>query len=391
MNEVENYVLINGRIYTETVVYECGYIEIEAGEIVNVQSGQYDGDKPTVDVKGGHIVPGFIDIHIHGGYGQDVMDGSYDGLIKLTEGLLSEGTTSFLATTMTQSVEKIDRALNTIATYVEKEKTASRAEIIGVHLEGPYISCNKVGAQHPEYVQKPSVESLRHFQTQAQNLIKIVTIAPEVDGAAETIAAFHDQVIFSIGHTVATYDEVNTAAEQGARHVTHLYNAGTPFEHRNPGQFGAAWLNDNLNTELIVDGIHAHPAAIKIAYKLKGNKGMYLITDAMRAKGMPDGMYDLGGQNVIVKNKEARLESGALAGSILCMNVGLKHLIEFTEAPLADLWRVTSLNQAIALGIDDRLGSIKRGKAADLVVLNDNMDVCVTIKNGDMHTFEPCI
>ncbi|RIO60853.1 N-acetylglucosamine-6-phosphate deacetylase, partial [Mammaliicoccus sciuri] len=166
-------------------------------------------------------------------------------------------------------------------------------------------------------------------------------------------------------HTVATFDEVNEAVAHGAKHVTHLYNAGTAFEHRNPGLSGAAWVNDELSTESIVDGIHSHPASVKIAYKQKGNKRFFLITDAMRAKGMPDGEYDLGGQNVVVKGSEARLTSGALAGSIWKMNEGLKNLIEFTGAPLDDLWRVTSLNQAIALKIEGDKGSIAIGKDAD--------------------------
>ena len=186
---------------------------------------------------------------------------------------------------------------------------------------------------------------------------------------------------------MATFDEVNEAVAQGAKHVTHLYNAGTPFEHRNPGLSGAAWLNDELSTESIVDGIHSHPASVKIAYKQKGNKRFFLITDAMRAKGMPDGEYDLGGQNVVVKGSEARLASGALAGSILKMNEGLKNLIAYTGASLDDLWRVTSLNQAIALKIEDDKGSIAIGKDADIVVVDDDIQVLTTIKSGKVHNF----
>lgn len=381
------YVIANGRIYTENETIEQGYILIENGKIIQIAEGEYQGDLTTIDVKGQHVLPGFIDIHMHGGYGEDAMDASFEGLKHLSESLLSEGTTSFLATTMTQSDENIIKALKNIVDYQEQQDSLNAASIVGIHLEGPFISEYKVGAQNPAYVQRPSVEKVQQFQEIANNQIKVMTFAPEVEGADETLSTLHDQINFSIGHTVATFDEVNEAVAQGAKHVTHLYNAGTPFEHRNPGLSGAAWLNDELSTESIVDGIHSHPASVKIAYKQKGNKRFFLITDAMRAKGMPDGEYDLGGQNVVVKGSEARLASGALAGSILKMNEGLKNLIAYTGASLDDLWRVTSLNQAIALKIEEDKGSIAIGKDADIVVVDDDIQVLTTIKSGKVHNF----
>ncbi|SCU11781.1 N-acetylglucosamine-6-phosphate deacetylase [Staphylococcus xylosus] len=381
------YVIANGRIYTENETIEQGYILIENGKIIQIAEGEYQGDLTTIDVKGQHVLPGFIDIHMHGGYGEDAMDASFEGLKHLSESLLSEGTTSFLATTMTQSDENISKALKNIVDYQEQQDSLNAASIVGIHLEGPFISEYKVGAQNPAYVQRPSVEKVQQFQEIANNQIKVMTFAPEVEGADETLSTLHDQINFSIGHTVATFDEVNEAVAQGAKHVTHLYNAGTPFEHRNPGLSGAAWVNDELSTESIVDGIHSHPASVKIAYKQKGNKRFFLITDAMRAKGMPDGEYDLGGQNVVVKGSEARLASGALAGSILKMNEGLKNLIAYTGASLDDLWRVTSLNQAIALKIEDDKGSIAIGKDADIVVVDDDIQVLTTIKSGKVHNF----
>ncbi|MGW7806135.1 N-acetylglucosamine-6-phosphate deacetylase [Staphylococcus xylosus] len=381
------YIIANGRIYTENETIEQGYILIENGKIIQIAEGEYQGDLTTIDVKGQHVLPGFIDIHMHGGYGEDAMDGSFEGLKHLSESLLSEGTTSFLATTMTQSDENIIKALKNIVDYQEQQDSLNAASIVGIHLEGPFISEYKVGAQNPAYVQRPSVEKVQQFQEIANNQIKVMTFAPEVEGADETLSTLHDQINFSIGHTVATFDEVNEAVAQGAKHVTHLYNAGTPFEHRNPGLSGAAWLNDDLSTESIVDGIHSHPASVKIAYKQKGNKRFFLITDAMRAKGMPDGEYDLGGQNVVVKGSEARLASGALAGSILKMNEGLKNLIAYTGASLDDLWRVTSLNQAIALKIEGDKGSIAIGKDADIVVVDDDIQVLTTIKSGKVHNF----
>lgn len=384
---MSQYVITNGRIYTEAQVIEKGYLVVENGKISDIQKGDYKGHLNQIDVAGKHVLPGFIDIHIHGGYGEDAMDASYDGLNHLAKQLLSEGTTTFLATTMTQSDENIEKALNNIVACYENQTLGEAAEIGGVHLEGPFISEHKVGAQNPKYVQRPTVEKIRHFQEVAKGLIKIITFAPEVKGAHETLNELRDEIIFSMGHTVATFEEANEAVERGAKHVTHLYNAAKPFEHRNPGVFGAAWTNQGLNTEIIGDGIHSHPAAVDIAYKQKGYTHMYLITDAMRAKGMKDGEYDLGGQNVIVKGKEARLENGALAGSILKMNEGLYNLIQFTHDSLDHLWRVASLNQAVALNIDKQKGSLSIGKDADIVIVDDHIQVDTTIKAGAIHHF----
>lgn len=394
---VSQTIIYNGNVYTEHGKIEQGYIHICDGKIKKVGQGdfvqQLDVNErqhvEMIDAKGHHILPGFIDIHIHGGYGEDAMDASFKGLQHLSQSLLSEGTTSFLATTMTQSTDNITKALSNIANYSQQQSTDDCAEIIGIHLEGPFISEHKVGAQHPQFVQRPSSEKIRNLQQTANGLIKIITFAPEVEGALDTLNDLKDEFIFSIGHTIATFDQTNEAVTNGAKHITHLYNAASPFLHREPGVFGAAWLSEQLNTELIVDGVHAHPAAVNIAYRLKGNKHFYLITDAMRAKGMPDGDYDLGGQNVIVKDNEARLADGTLAGSILTMNQGLHNLLNYTEAHLEELWRVTSLNQAIALNIDDSKGSIKENKDADLVIVNDQIDVITTIKNGKKHNYKP--
>ncbi|EKI4488506.1 N-acetylglucosamine-6-phosphate deacetylase [Staphylococcus pseudintermedius] len=379
------YVIINGVIYTEDGVISDGYLIVEEGKIKAIETGAYTGDLEVVDAKGRHILPGFIDVHIHGGYGEDAMDGSYDGLKYLAEHLLIEGTTTFLATTMTQSQEAIEKALHNISVYHQKQDVTNAAEVGGVHLEGPFISEHKIGAQNPAFIQRPTVELLRHFQEKAKGLIKIVTIAPEVEGASEVIQTLKDEYIFSMGHTEVDFDQANTAAAEGVKHVTHLYNAGVGFHHRNPGMFGAAWTNDRLSTEVIVDGVHAHPQSVAIAYQHKGPEKMYLITDAMRAKGMPEGDYELGGQKVIVKDHEAHLESGSLAGSVLKMNEGLRNLIQFTGESLETLWTVTSLNQAKALRIDDYKGSIAVGKDADLVIVDDDIHVYQTIKMGRVH------
>ena len=376
------YVIKSKNIFTEEGIVD-GYIIIN-NNIENVQSGSYSGGDSVYDYQNAYILPGFIDIHIHGGYGEDAMDASFEGLKHLSKSLLSEGTTSFLPTTMTQSNENIIQALQNIKNVHNDEYEG--AEILGVHLEGPFISEEKIGAQNPKYVQQPNVEQLKTFQEQSGDLIKIITFAPEKKGAKEMIESF-PEIIFSIGHSAATYEQAEQAVANGARHITHLYNGSSGFQHREPGVVGMALTNDNIHTELIVDGLHAHPASVKLAITAKGNEKFYLITDAMRAKGKPDGVYDLGGQAVTVKDGEARISSGALAGSVLKMNHGLKQLLEYSGKDLSELWRVTSLNQAIALKIDDSKGSIKEGKDADIVILDENFEVISTIKSGKRYEF----
>lgn len=377
------YVIKSTNIITEKGIVD-GFVVINNNKIETVQPGIYSGEDNVYDYQNAYIMPGFIDIHIHGGYGEDAMDASFEGLKHLSKSLLSEGTTSFLPTTMTQSNENIVKALQNIKNVYKSDHEG--AEILGIHLEGPFISEEKIGAQNPKYVQQPNVQQLKTFQEQSGNLIKVITFAPEKEGAKAMMESF-PEIIFSIGHSAATYEQAEQAVMDGARHITHLYNGSSGFFHREPGVVGMALTNDDVHTELIVDGLHAHPASVKLAITAKGNEKFYLITDAMRAKGKPDGVYDLGGQAVTVKDGEARISSGALAGSVLRMNHGLKHLAEYSGRDLSELWRVTSLNQAIALKVDDSKGSIKEGKDADIVILDEHFEVISTIKSGKRYEF----
>lgn len=377
------YVIRSKNIFTEEGKIN-GHIVINDHAIEAVQHGEYSGSLSVEDYMNDYVVPGFIDIHIHGGYGEDAMDASSEGLKQLSLALLSEGTTSFLPTTMTQSNENIIKALDNISRVYDEDYEG--AEILGIHLEGPFISEEKMGAQNPKYVQKPDVQQLDVFQTRANQLIKIVTFAPEKEGAAALIQSF-PEIIFSIGHSAATYEQAEEAVNRGARHITHLYNGSSSFMHREPGVVGMALTNDQVHTELIVDGLHAHPASAKLAITAKGSDKFYLITDAMRAKGKPDGVYDLGGQKVTVKGGVAKIDTGSLAGSVLKMNHGLKNLIQLSGKGLEELWRVTSLNQAVALKVDHVKGSIKAGKDADIAILNDDFEVLATMKSGRKYTF----
>ncbi len=329
------------------------------------------------------VVPAFIDEHIHGAMGSDTMDGSVNALTVMADALVKEGTTTFLATTMTQSKQNITRALKSVNEY----RTLNRKEgarLLGVHLEGPYISSKFAGAQPLEYVVAPNIEEFDEYNEVSGNCIKIVTVAPETEGAEEFIKHLKSVgVIPSIGHTSAKHADILKAIESGASNVTHTYNAQSPLHHRDIGTVGSALYYDNLNCEVICDTIHVSVPAIKLLIKNKPHDKVTLITDAMRAKQMPDGISELGGQTVIVKNGEARLENGTLAGSVLKMNVAIKNLVN-NGINFCDAIDFATVNPAKNLGIFDELGSVAVGKRADFTVLDDDFNVLMTVRDGEI-------
>ncbi|RLJ90657.1 N-acetylglucosamine-6-phosphate deacetylase [Planococcus citreus] len=323
--------------------------------------------------------PGFIDVHIHGAAGHDAMDATPEALIGLAGALPKEGTTSFLATTMTQSDEAISAALENIREFQASE---GLAEMLGVHLEGPFISAERAGAQPIEHIVEASYPLFREWQKKSGNQIRLVTLAPETGGAMEFIKKLkEDKVIASIGHSDATFEEVQAAVRSGASHVTHLYNQMSPFHHRKPGVVGAALMEDGLMVEIIADFIHSHPASVEMAYRQKGANRLMLITDAMRAKGLPPGVYDLGGQDVQVTKKDARLADGTLAGSILTMDRAIQNVQSITGCSVNELVAMTSANAANELGLADK-GKIRDGADADIAILDDDFNVQLTICRG---------
>lgn len=330
------------------------------------------------------VVPGFIDQHIHGAKGFDAMDGTLEALSGIADALPKEGTTAFLATTMTQSPENINKALSTVKEYKELNKPEG-AEILGVHLEGPFISKSHIGAQPLDYVAEPLVDTFKKYQEISGNTIKLVSLAPEVEGAEELIKYLKSQnIVASVGHSAAGYDEVEKAVKAGISNVTHTYNAQKAYHHRDIGTVGAALLLDELNCEIICDTIHVSVPAIKMVIKNKPHTKVTLITDAMRAKQLEDGISELGGQTVIVKNGEARLENGALAGSVLLMNVAVKNVVEKVGVPLIDVIDMATINPARNLGVDKEMGSIALGKKANLTVLDKDLSVVMTIREGNV-------
>ncbi len=326
------------------------------------------------------VFPGFIDEHIHGAGGFDAMDGTANALDTISKTLVKEGTTSYLATTMTVDKEKILTALNTVKNYRDKE---GGAKVLGVHLEGPFISKKFKGAQAEKYVEKPSISLMKDFILTSGNKIKIVSLAVEEDGGYDLVKFLNQSgIVASIGHSSAKYEDVLRAVEMGAKSVTHTYNAQSPLHHREIGVVGSAMLIDELNTEIICDTIHVSVPAIKMLLKNKGDDKVIMITDSMRAKGLADGESELGGQKVIVKDGEARLVDGTLAGSILKMNDAIKNMVEKVGVELETAIDFVTKNPAKALGVYDTLGSIKEGKIADFTILDKDFGVYMTIVNG---------
>lgn len=328
------------------------------------------------------VVPGFIDQHIHGAGGSDAMDGTLEDLKIIATSLAKEGTTAFLATTMTQSPENIENALKAVKEYIALNSDEG-SQILGVHLEGPFISKDFAGAQPYEYIATPNVEVFKRYQDASGDNIRLVSLAPEEEGSSELIKYLKENnIVASIGHSNSKYADVEKAVKAGATNITHTYNAMKPVHHREVGTVGSAYLFNELACECICDGIHVSGPAIRLLHKNKPNDKFVLITDAMRAKHLPDGVSELGGQVVIVKNGEARLENGTLAGSVLRMNVAVKNVMNFLNLPLEEVVKYASINPAKNLGVDNLLGSIKEGKRADFVILDKDLNVVKTVRAG---------
>lgn len=330
------------------------------------------------------VLPGFIDEHIHGAGGADTMDGTIEDLHTIATTVAKEGTTGFLATTMTQSPKNIIKALSAVKEYKEKD-FSDGAEVVGVHLEGPFIAPAYKGAQPLEFVAQPDIAVFDEYNNASGKTIKIVTIAPEVEGAPLLVKHLTEQgIIASVGHSGAKNQDILRAMENGAKNITHTYNAQGGLHHREIGVVGTALAQDELNCELIADCIHVSVPAMKLLFKSKPYGKVTLITDAMRAKGMPDGESELGGQVVIVKNGEARLVDGVLAGSVLKMNVALKNVVNKVGVPLEIAVDCATIIPAKSLGIDKEVGSIKVGKKANFAVLDKDFNVILTIRNGEI-------
>lgn len=332
-----------------------------------------------LDGSGKFLLPGFIDMHIHGSAQMDAMDASDEGLHTMAQSLLKEGTTSFLATTMTQSYDNIERAIANVAQF---QPQPDEAEVLGIHIEGPFVSKQRAGAQPLDFIVQPDLNVFAKWQELSGNKIKQITLAPEEPNgmsAVQSIAA--SGVIVSIGHSDATFEQMQEAAQLGATQGTHLYNQMRPFHHRDPGVVGGVLLLDAIKAEMIVDFIHMHKGAVEMAYRVKGADGIILITDAMRAKGMPFGEYDLGGQIVHVTEAGAHLANGSLAGSILKMDQAVRNMHLVTNCTLEELVKMSSFNAAQQLKLSTK-GQLVQGFDADAVIMDAHLNLQQTIKGG---------
>ncbi|MED7819112.1 MULTISPECIES: N-acetylglucosamine-6-phosphate deacetylase [unclassified Francisella] len=372
---MQSYILKDARIYSDEG-FENKDIVVKNNVIHAVvkQVKVTEFNLPVINLTSDDFVlPGFIDIHIHGSKGADVMDGDVDALELISKSIYKQGVTSYLATTMTAPNEQILKSMDAIKSFNNRSYNDS-AKIVGVHLEGPFISPGKIGAQNPNYLQEADVNKLANWHTACDNLIKKITIAPEIKNANKVIEFCNSKnIVSSIGHTNCTMAQALDAIENGCTHATHLFNAMSPIEHRNPGAATALLMSKKVLAELIVDGIHLHPDMVKFTYEIKGSNNIALITDAMSAQNAGEGIFELGGQKVIVKNGQARLENGVLAGSVLTMNKALENVIKFTSCTLHDAVKMSSTNQAKSLGL--KKGHIKVGFDAEFVVLDKNYQV----------------
>jgi len=388
MNQPNRIILLKGmQIYSEDRKIENGYIRLKNQKIIELGPMEELREAEHCEIialpSTYKAVPGFIDVHIHGVNGADVMDATEESLNIMTEALPSEGTTSFLATTMTQSRSEIEKALSNAGNYIDGNQEAGRAEIIGIHLEGPFVNPKMAGAQPREHMVYPNLDLFKKWQSLAKNRIKLVTLAPEKTGGLDLVRYLKNTgVVASIGHSDAVYEEVMEAVKAGANHVTHLYNQMRGLHHREPGVVGAVFLHPELKAEIIVDGVHVRPEMVNLAYKQKGSHGLILITDSMRAKCLKNGHYDLGGQDVVVQDGKAVLSDGTLAGSILKLGTAATNILNYTGCSLEEVIEMASANPAKQLNIFNRKGSIKKGKDGDIVILNENLDVVMTFCRG---------
>jgi N-acetylglucosamine-6-phosphate deacetylase len=362
---VDNDILTGyGVLFDETIVKIAKDCDLDKSVLEEV----YDGD-------GKFLSPGFIDIHIHGCMGNDTMDDNDSSILNISKNITATGVTAFLPTTMTMEFSVIERTLNRIRKLMNNKQGA---QILGCNLEGPFICDSYKGAHDAAYIIKPDFESIKELS----DVIRIVTLAPEQEGSDEFIeGCTRNGIVAAIGHSKANYEQAMRAIKKGANHITHTFNAMTPLHHRDPGIVGAA-MDSSASCELIADNVHVNPAVQRILLKVKGIDRIILITDAMRACLLKDGEYYFGGQRVTVKNEEARLTAGNLAGSVITLNKALKNFIDNTGVSLTDAVKTITENPARLLKVNDRKGSIGIGKDADLTLFDGNFNIYRTYVKG---------
>ena len=367
--------IVNGKIILENDILENKVLVFD-DKILDILD-EAPKNCEIIDAKGKYVSPGFIDIHIHGNMGKDTMDATKEALTTIAKSIVRHGVTSFLPTTMTMDQESIYNALDAIKSLMGYGE--DKAEILGAHLEGPFINQKYKGAQNESYIIDPSYEFIEKYK----DVIKVITYAPEQDEnfkfTKEVVK--NTDIALSIGHSKATFNQATEAINLGARNITHLFNAMTPLNHRNPGVVGAG-LTSDIYCEIIADKIHISEDLFQFILDNKGEDKLILITDSIEAGGLEDGEYSLGGQKVTVKDSQARLESGALAGSVMPLNKMVYNFLNNTNLDIRKVVRLAAINPARSIGIDKTKGSIEIGKDADIILIDEDINCYMTINKG---------
>jgi N-acetylglucosamine-6-phosphate deacetylase len=374
------------QLFTPLESIASPYIVIEDGHVQSVGS-QRETEIPkgkTLDFKDKVLAPAYLDIHLHGSAGHDVMEADDTALMAIEGMLASRGVAAYLPTTVTAAEDRTLRALEHLGKAIRKGVQPGRTTPIGIHLEGPFISCAKRGVHPPEHLVAPSPEKLERYWEASGGTLRMLTIAPEIPGAIETIRHARQLGIrCSIGHSNATYEEATAGIAAGATHATHTFNAMRALDHRDPGILGAVLQHRELTADIIADGIHVHPSVVDLFIRAKGLDRAILITDAISATGMPEGRYDLGGLEVEVKDERCQY-NGKLAGSVLTLERAIRNVMSFSKLNLQDALRLVTLNPALLIGMSEERGSLKPGSRADIVVLTPEGQLVQTLLGGEV-------
>ncbi len=373
----------NGTLFCEDGTFRALDLEIQGDKIAAIGPGIKAGGQEVLDATGCYVVPGLVDIHIHGAMGADFSDGEEASIQTMARYLLSQGVTSFLGTSMALPEERLSHIFRTARPLVGRV-SPGMAVLRGINMEGPFFNLDKRGAQNPEYIIPPDIKMFRRLNADSGDSIRTVAVAPEAPGGLEFVEAASKMCSVSLAHSSAGYQTARQAFERGANHVTHLFNGMSPFHHRDPGIVGAA-VGTDAYVELICDGVHVHPAAVQAVFQLFGEDRVCLVSDAMRACGMPDGQYDLGGQTVTVAGGCATIASGSLAGSITVLTDCLRRAVAF-GIPLEAALKAATINPARSVGLDHVVGSLSTGKQADLLVLQKDLSLQHVVLAGRLQT-----
>lgn len=372
-------VIKNGIVFCDDGVLRAADLELTGDRIAAVTEPGKAAGESVLDAAGCYVVPGYVDIHIHGAMGADFSDGDPEGVRTMARFLLTQGVTSFLGTSMALSEARLTEVY-TAARPLFGQSVPDGATLRGINMEGPFFSQEKRGAQNPEFIIPPNFEMFTRLNEASGGNIRTVAVAPETEGGLDFVERASKVCSVSIAHTSAGYDTAHQALERGANHVTHVFNGMTPFHHRDPGIVGAA-VDSDAYVELICDGIHVHPAMVRSVFRLFGEDRMCLISDAMRACGMPEGKYDLGGQMVTVANNAATIDNGSLAGSVCVLSQCVRNAVKF-GIPLESALKAATINPARSVGLDGQVGSVTPGKRADLLVLDKDLALRQVILGG---------